>query len=248
MGLELSSETLRRIDILFPEENREAAKTLLCEQCGNNLPFQKKADMYGMERLRFAALKYSDGNLSQLEEAVKLAQRDWRDLLMAAGFAHNVAAHRSWEPKPASEPAEIDAVQLAATIHDRLAAILIPLGFERQGDEWRRSGEIPQTLRLITGLTSRIETRFFVRVRLEAKPLVMLHLPKLPRMDEAREQGYIFHSGDDQTALATAVAADVVHYAEPWFQRFTSASEMQRGFEDGTFKRHLPVEGQVWIL
>jgi hypothetical protein len=44
------------------------------------------------------------------------------------------------------------------------------------------------------------------------------------------------------------VAADVVHYAEPWFRRFTSASELQRGFEDGTFKRHLPVEGQVWIL
>ena len=76
----------------------------------------------------------------------------------------------------------------------------------------------------------------------------MLHLPKLPRMDEAREQGYIFHAGDDPEALAAAVGTDVVRYAQPWFERFTSASEVQRGFEDGTFKRHLPVEGQAWIL
>lgn len=85
MGPELSPQTLRRIDILFSAENREAAKTLLCEQCGNNLPFQQKADMYALERFRFAALKYSDGDLSRLEEAVKLAQKDWRDLLMATG-------------------------------------------------------------------------------------------------------------------------------------------------------------------
>src|SRR5579859_5720092 len=130
MGPDLSPETLRRIDILFSAENRERAKTLLYEQCGNNLPFQEKADMFALERLRFAALKYSDGSLSQLEKAVKLAQRDWRDLLMAAGFGHDVHGHQTWEPKPASEPAEIDAIQLAAVIHDRLGAILLPLGFE----------------------------------------------------------------------------------------------------------------------
>ena len=143
-GPELSPETLRRVVILFSQENRETAKTLLYEQCGNNLPFQEKADMYALERFRFAALKYSDGSLSLLENAVKLAQQDWRDLLMATGFAHDAEAHRRWEPKPADEPAEIDPVLLAATIHDRLATVLIPLGFERQGDEWRRSGEVPK--------------------------------------------------------------------------------------------------------
>ena len=248
MGPELSPETLRRINILFSEENREAAKTLLYEKCGNNLPGLSQTDTNAMERLRFAALKCSDGNLSQLEKAIKLAQRDWRDLLMAAGFGYDFHAHQTWEPKPSNEPSEIDAVHLAAIIHDHLASILIPLGFERQADEWRRNGEIPQTLRLVTGLSSRIQTRFFVRVWLESTPVVMLHLPKLPRMDEAREQGYIFHAGDDPQALAAAVVADVVRYARPMFERFTSAREMQSGFEDGTFKLHLPVEGQVWIL
>ena len=247
VGPPLSPETIRRVDILFLPEHRERAKTLLYERCGNNLPFLKKEDMYQLERFRFAALKFSDGNLLMLEAAVKLAQEDWRDLLMASGFAHDTGAHRRWEPKPAGEAAEIDPLHLAATIHRRLAELLIPLGFERNGDEWRRDGEVPQTLLLRQGLTSRVQTRFFLRITLAAKPVVVLHLPKLPPMDAAREQGYIFQATDDEEALAATVVEDVIRYAQPWFQRFTSASEVQRGFEDGTFKGHLPVEGQAWI-
>jgi hypothetical protein len=247
-GPDLNPETLRRVGILFSPEDRERAKALLYERCGNNLPFQEKADMYELERFRFAALKYSDGNLLRLENAVKLGQQDWRDLLMATGFAHDVAAHRNWEPKPAGKPAEIDSLLLAATIHDRVATVLIPLGFERRGDEWRRIGQVPQILRVQTGLTSRTETRFFLKVTLEAKPMVVLHLPKLPRLNEFREQGYVFRTGDNAEALGVAVVGDVIRYAQPLFQRFTSASEVRRGFEDGTFKPHLKVEDQAWIL
>src|ERR1700733_11340868 len=89
-GPELSPETVRRVDILFHPADREQAIALLLEQCGNNLPFLEKADMYLLERFRFAALKYSDGRLSALEDAVKLAQTDWRDLLTATGFANDV--------------------------------------------------------------------------------------------------------------------------------------------------------------
>jgi hypothetical protein len=99
-GPELSPETLRLVGILFSLEDRERAKALLYEQCGNNLPDLEKADMYELERFRFAALKYSNGNLSRLERAVKLAQEDWRDLLVGAGFADDVEAHKRWEPKP----------------------------------------------------------------------------------------------------------------------------------------------------
>src|ERR1700692_186456 len=90
----LSPEMIRRVDILFLPEDRERAKTLLYERCGNNLPFLEKKDMYQLERFRFAALKYSDGNLPKLEAAVKLAQGDWRDLLMASGFAQDIEGHR----------------------------------------------------------------------------------------------------------------------------------------------------------
>jgi hypothetical protein len=249
-GPDLSPETLRRVDVLFPSEDRERAKALLYEQCGNNLPFLAKADMYELERFRFAALKYSDGNFSMLEDAVKLAQVDWRDLLMATGFG-NVDAHRRWKPKPLGKPAEIDPVLLLAGIHDHLAAVLIPLGFERHGDEWRRSGEVPQSLRVQKGLTSRIETRFFLQARLEAKPVsLVLHLPRLPvgLAKLANEQGYVFRAGDSEEALYMAVVRDVVHYSQSWFQRFTSANEVQLGFDDGTFALHLRVEDQVLLF
>jgi hypothetical protein len=248
IGPPLSPETIRRVDILFLPEDRERAKTLLYERCGNTLPFLEKKDMYQLERFRFAALKYSDGNIPMLEAALRLAQSDWRDLLMASGFAHDIEAHRRWEPKPAGEAAEIDPLHLAATIHNRLAELLIPLGFERNGDEWRRDCEVPQMLLVRQGLTSRTQTRFFLRITLAAKPVVVLHLPKLPRMDEAREQGYVFQARDSEEALAATVVEDVIRYAQPWFQRFASASEVRRGFEDGTFNPHLPVEGQAWMF
>ena len=34
-----------------------------------------------------------------IENAVALAKRDWRDLLMAAGFGEDIHAHMSWLPK-----------------------------------------------------------------------------------------------------------------------------------------------------
>src|ERR1700685_1763695 len=112
---ELSPETIRRLDILFAPGDRESAKALL-QQCET---------VRESERLRFAALKVSDGNLALLESAVKLAQVDFRDLLMAADFGE-VDAHRKWQPKPAGEPTEIDPPALRAAIHERLAAVLGP--------------------------------------------------------------------------------------------------------------------------
>jgi hypothetical protein len=47
-----------------------------------------------MERVRFAVLKLSGGDLEKLRKAIKLAQTDWRDLLMAAGFGHDVNVYK----------------------------------------------------------------------------------------------------------------------------------------------------------
>ena len=96
---ELSPETKRRLDLLFPPQDREAATRLLEADCGNNLPFLEKLDEFGLERFRFAALKISGGNLDRLREAIKLAKYDWRDLLVSAGFANDPVAHKEWEPE-----------------------------------------------------------------------------------------------------------------------------------------------------
>ena len=242
-GPNLSPETIRRVEILFRPEDRETAIALLRDQCGDNLAFGKNADMYTLERPRLAALKLSDGNLPGLERAVRLAQGDWRDLLVAAGFANDSGAHRKWEPKPYTEPSLIDAPQLAEGIHARLAAVLDPLGFVRNGEEWLRDTEVPQCVRLQTGLRSRIEVKFFLRVTLEAKPTgVLVHLPKLASGAKAftGEQGYIFRAGDSDAPLYERVISDFETFARPWLERFTTIEEFRLGLEERVFARSLP--------
>lgn len=76
----------------------EIAKDLLENECGSNLPFLEKYGPKELERFRFAALKLSAGQLDRLSEAFRLANHDWRDLLVAAGFADDIHAHEKWMP------------------------------------------------------------------------------------------------------------------------------------------------------
>jgi hypothetical protein len=94
----LSPATLSRLKALFSPSEQSEAEELLVELCGSNLPFCENSDSTSLERLRFAALKLSGGRLSELYSAVDLANTDWRDLLVAAGFADDVEAHKSWFP------------------------------------------------------------------------------------------------------------------------------------------------------
>ena len=94
----LSPGTEQRIALLFAPASQEIVRTILRKECGDNLPFCGKADEIAMERIRFAALKLSDGSLEKLRNAVQLAKIDWRDLLVAAGFANDIHAHNRWLP------------------------------------------------------------------------------------------------------------------------------------------------------
>jgi hypothetical protein len=98
MSPRLSPKTVEHIDSLFQPVCREEVVELLMHRCGTNLPFLQKSDEFELERVRFAALKLSGGNLEKLRQAIKLAQTDWRDLLLAAGFGHDVNAHKAWSP------------------------------------------------------------------------------------------------------------------------------------------------------
>jgi hypothetical protein len=101
----LSHKTEQHIASLFPPDVRREVADVLLNQCGNNLPFLEKSDEHELERVRFAALKLSDGEIGRLREAVKLAQQDWRDLLIAADF-RQLDSHQRWSPmaRPASDP------------------------------------------------------------------------------------------------------------------------------------------------
>lgn len=94
----LSKPTKARLDALFREEDRATAAKLLIDECGDALPCtsNKTADFW--DRIRFAVIKLSAGDMTKLKEQIECAKRDWRDTLVAAGFADDPQAHRSWFP------------------------------------------------------------------------------------------------------------------------------------------------------
>jgi hypothetical protein len=96
--IELSRGTKRRIRALFPESEWRTVEELLLRECGDNLPLVRPTFQRLAERIRFAVLKLSAGNLDRLRSAVADAQVDWRDTLMAAGFGNDVRAHKRWKP------------------------------------------------------------------------------------------------------------------------------------------------------
>lgn len=92
----LSDRTWKMVRKMFSARQQEEVRQLLEVDCGNNLPFCENLDEVGLERVRFAVLKLSNGRLDALRRAIQEAQRDWRDTLMAAGFGFDVTEHNRW--------------------------------------------------------------------------------------------------------------------------------------------------------
>jgi hypothetical protein len=82
----LTEQTRRHIRAMFAPADVDAVERALA-QCEHD------------ERIRFAAIRFSGGRLPRLREAIDLAALDWRDLLVAAGFAEDTTAHTSWQPR-----------------------------------------------------------------------------------------------------------------------------------------------------
>ncbi len=92
----LSPLTWELVQKVFPPDYAETAGLMLVAECGQNLPFCENSDEHQLERLRFAALKISQGDLDRLQEAIDEAKHDWRDELIWAGFAERLDAHLRW--------------------------------------------------------------------------------------------------------------------------------------------------------
>ncbi len=93
--VDLSPRTWQLVRAIFPND-AEIVGTMLVQECGQNLPFCKDKNEYQLERLRFAALKISEGKLDRLQKAIDEAKKDWRDELVWAGFANRLDQHTLW--------------------------------------------------------------------------------------------------------------------------------------------------------
>jgi hypothetical protein len=96
LGFGLSETTLRLIERLFPRDDHDAVSALLGNDCGTNLPFCETQDAAGLERIRFAVLMLSDGNVATLRSVIEQAKIDWRDVLVSAGFGYSLTEHERW--------------------------------------------------------------------------------------------------------------------------------------------------------
>jgi len=96
--IELSRATRARIHTLFPQDQWSTVEDLLRRRCGDDLPFVDSSWSTLAERIRFAVLKLSQGDLEALHREIDEAHVDWRDTLMAAGFGHDASAHKKWRP------------------------------------------------------------------------------------------------------------------------------------------------------
>lgn len=96
--IELTERVQEAIQLMFPEEIALLVREQLIYECAENIPFCEGCSPDQMDRIRLSALKLSDGDYTHLKEAVALAQKDWRDLFMAAGFGCDPEAHLGWKP------------------------------------------------------------------------------------------------------------------------------------------------------
>ena len=93
---ELSNRTKKIVHDFY--KSREALEVcdMLETECGTEALYFRGWSPEQMERIHFAVLKLAKENSMDLDSAIQLAQLDWRDLLMSAGFGNDTKAHEIW--------------------------------------------------------------------------------------------------------------------------------------------------------
>jgi hypothetical protein len=92
----LSAATRERLTALFAKDDWNAAERRL-SWFGTHLSGWPR-DSVGLERVRFAVLKLSNGRLTDLQEWIDEARRNWIEVVGRAGFLDDANSHKMWRP------------------------------------------------------------------------------------------------------------------------------------------------------
>jgi len=96
---ELTDMTQKLVDLIFTKSEKQLITDILLNECGSNLPLCESWNYKQFERIRFAVIKLSEGQIDKFQYAVKLANMDWRDLLVVVGFAVDINSSNEWAKK-----------------------------------------------------------------------------------------------------------------------------------------------------
>lgn len=116
--LPLTPATEKRLDALFSAQDRPSAKKILLWLPSSCSKYPAEA-----ERIRFALLRLSNGSVGELENWMDVLRNDFRDVLLAAGFAEDVRAHESWFPKGPGLEGRPPLAERAAAVADDLSRL-----------------------------------------------------------------------------------------------------------------------------
>lgn len=91
--------TIALITSCAPSDVKSDLNSLLSEKTSYNLPGVGKGEGWEklIDRVQLATIKGSNWKLSSVRKYSNLANIDWRDLLMAKGFAEDLDAHIQWQ-------------------------------------------------------------------------------------------------------------------------------------------------------
>lgn len=95
--MNLITERIRRIaERCYPSDTEWVIDQLqaYCEYLSDFSVDQRKAESY--DRICCAVLKIGNGSKDGFAEAIALGRRDYRDVLMNAGFGNSVTVHNEW--------------------------------------------------------------------------------------------------------------------------------------------------------
>jgi len=95
-GIALSERTRNLIAKMFSKSDGIVISDMLYRAVSAKVPFCADSSAEEMERIRFAILKMTKDSPLNLAVGIFLAQSDWRDLLMSAGFGDDAAQHMAW--------------------------------------------------------------------------------------------------------------------------------------------------------
>ncbi|MBD3675917.1 MAG: hypothetical protein HUJ26_20605 [Planctomycetaceae bacterium] len=96
MNIPLSEKTSQAAAVLFSEPVRTRIMTRLLQEVSDNIPWHENSNPERLERIRFSILKLIAEDAAKEDNAFRLAKKDWRDLLMEAGFGHATVEHEKW--------------------------------------------------------------------------------------------------------------------------------------------------------
>ncbi len=92
----LSPNTKSLVNILFKPRDAKEVCDKIEIYCGTETLGCEGWTSEQLERIIFAVLKFSCEAKGGVEVAIELANTDWRDLLMVAGFGEDLNAHQMW--------------------------------------------------------------------------------------------------------------------------------------------------------